>query len=195
MARHQSAAARGGVLALRRQPRPAVTGGYRYRGGQVRDAAEQQREEFSRLLAEARVALLFRSSRIRDLSASLNLLLAQALCDGAPVSDLSRLTHLSASSVRRTGLAFDDLFPSGLPVGEHLKVIARLLRELTALERSKAEAEEERLNLLGKASKQQILDDFELASLTGLRPEHIRKMTRGSVSPRQRMLTARKYTG
>jgi hypothetical protein len=113
-------------------------------------------------------------------------MVAQALCDGAAVTALSRITQLSTLTVRRTGLAFDDLQPTGASPADHLRLISQLLRELTALEESKATVEEERRCLLAEASKQRILDDFELASLTGLRPEHIRKMTRG-VAPQPRI--------
>jgi hypothetical protein len=157
----------------------AVTGRYRYRGSQAPQTPDQQRTELSRLLVDKQGAIRFRSSRIRALGASLNQLVAQALRDGTPVADLARITHLSTLAVRRTGRAFDDLLPTGLARSEHLRAISRLLRELTALEDSKAAVEKERLHLLAEASKQQILDEFELASLTGLRPEQIKKMTRG----------------
>jgi transposase len=156
-----------------------VTGGYRYRGSQSPQTPDQQRADLSGLLADKQGAIRFRSSRIRDLSASLNLMVAQALRDGAPATALSRITQLSTWTIRRTSLAFDDLQPTGLSPAEHLRLISQLLHELTALEESKAAVEEERRRLLAEASKQRILDDFELASLTGLRPEHIRKMTRG----------------
>ena len=70
-----------------------------------------------------------------------------------------------------------------MPAVEHLRVIARVLQELTDLEESRASVEEERLQLLASATRLRVLDDFELASLTGLRPEHIRKMTRGVPAP------------
>ncbi|QDG65483.1 hypothetical protein NIBR502772_03965 [Pseudarthrobacter sp. NIBRBAC000502772] len=112
--------------------------------------------------------------------------MAQALRDGTPVADLARITHLSTLAVRRTGRAFDDLQPSGLAAAEHLSAISHLLRELTALGDSKAAVETERLHLLAEVSKQQILDEFQLASLTGLRPEQIKKMTRGvAAQPRR----------
>lgn len=178
MARHQPATARDGG-ALGRPVRSSARGGYRYRGDQRRQAADQQRAELSRLLTDRQGAIRYRSSRIRSLGASLNQLVAQALRDGTPVADLARITHLSALAVRRTGRAYDDLQPTGLAAAGHLRAISHLLRELTALEDSKAAVEVERLHLLAEASRQQILDEFQLASLTGLRPEQIKKMTRG----------------
>lgn len=166
-----------------RGARSAVQGGYRYRGGQRPPTAEEQRAELSRLLADRQGAIRFRSSRIRDLGSGLNQLVAQALRDGTPAADLARITHLSTLAVHRTCRAFDDLQPTGMPAAEHLRVIARVLQELTDLEKSRASVEEERLQLLARATRLQVLDDFELASLTGLRPEHIRKMTRGVPSP------------
>lgn len=58
--------------------------------------------------------------------------------------------------------------------------------QLEAAARELAEAEAERLGyeadrqaLVAEAHRSGVLDVFELASLTGLTPEHIRKMTRG----------------
>lgn len=171
------------------QSAKAVAGGYRYRGGRPPQSPDQRRNELSQQLLDKQSAIRFRSSRIRDLAANLNVLVAQALRDGAPVTALSRITRLSTGAVRRTGLAFDDMQPSGLPAAEHLRLISHMLHELTALEESRANVEEERRQLLAAASKQRLLDDFELASLTGLRPEHIRKITRG-VTPRPRTVAA-----
>jgi hypothetical protein len=195
MAHHQPAAARDGGP-LRPPLRPAVTGGYSYRGVQRRQAAGQQRaDDLSRLLTDTQGAIRFRSSRIRALSASLNQQVAQALRDGTPVTDLARITQLSTLSVRRTGRAFDDLEPTGTATAEHLRAISQLLQELTTLEVSKAAVETERLQLLAEASKQKILDEFELASLTGLRPEQIKKMTRGVAAQPQGNLADHRATG
>lgn len=122
-------------------------------------------------------------------------MVAQALRDGTPVAVLARITHLSTLTVRRTGWAFDDLQPTGMATAEHLGSISQLLRELTTLEESKAAVEVERLHLLAEASKQQLLDEFELASLTGLRPEQIKKMTRGVTARPRRNLADRRATG
>ena len=194
MARHQPATASDGG-ALRRPVRSSARGGYRYRGDQRRQAADQQRAELSRLLTDRQGAIRYRSSRIRALGASLNQLVAQALRDGTPVADLARITHLSALAVRRTGRVFDDLHPTGLAAACHLRVISHLLRELTALEDSKAAVEVERLHLLAEASRQQILDEFQLASLTGLRPEQIKKMTRGVAAQPRRNFADHRATG
>lgn len=162
----------------RHQAIESAPGGYRYRGSRPQ-SPDQQRTELSRLLLHKQGAIRFKSSRIRDISASLNQMVAQALCDGASAPALSRITQLSTWTVRRTRLAFDDLQPTGVSQAVHFRLISQLIHELTALEESKATVEEERRHLLAAASKQQVLDDFELASLTGLRPEHIRKLTRG----------------
>jgi hypothetical protein len=60
-----------------------------------------------------------------------------------------------------------------------LNVIAGLKSELAELEESKAALEERRLNLLTAARRLGVMDDFELASLSGLQTEAIRKMTWG----------------
>ena len=62
---------------------------------------DQQRTELSRLLLHKQGAIRFKSSRIRDISASLNQMVAQALCDGASATALSRITQLSTWTVRR----------------------------------------------------------------------------------------------
>jgi hypothetical protein len=170
-------------------------GGYSYRGVQRRQAAGQQRADLSRLLTDTQGAIRFRSSRIRALSASLNQQVAQALRDGTPVADLARITQLSTLTVRRTGRAFDDLQPTGTAAAEHLRAISQLLRELATVEDSKAALETERLQLLAEASKQKILDEFELASLTGLRPEQIKKMTRGVAAQPPGNLADHRATG
>jgi hypothetical protein len=194
MAHHQPAAARDGGP-LRPRSRPAAIGGYRYRGVQRRQAADQQRADLSRLLTDTQRAIRFRSDRIRALSASLNQQVAQALRDGSPVADLALITQRSTLTVRRTGRAFDDLQPTGTATAAHLRAVAQLLRELTTLEDSKAAIEMERLQLLAVAGKQQILDEFELASLTGLRPEQIRKMTRGVAAQPRRNFADHRATG
>jgi hypothetical protein len=194
MAHHQPAAARDGGP-LRPPLRPAVMGGYSYRGVQRRQALGQQRAELRRLLTDTQGAIRFRSNRIRALSASLNQQVAQALRDGTPVADLARITQLSTLSVRRTGRAFDDLEPTGTATAEHLRAISRLLQELATVEASKAAVETARLQLLAEASKQKILDEFELASLTGLRPEQIRKMTRGVAAQPQGNFADHRATG
>jgi hypothetical protein len=77
------------------------------------------------------------------------------------------------------GLSADDLVPSGVPAEEHLAAIRRLKAELSELEESRAALEDRRLNLLVAARRRGVLDDYELAALSGLQRETIKKMTWG----------------
>jgi DNA-directed RNA polymerase specialized sigma54-like protein len=86
---------------------------------------------------------------------------------------------LSRSEVRRIGLSFQDLQPAGLSAHEHLKPISALRSQLAALEESKERIEGKRLKLLAESRSKGLMDDYELASLSGLNHEHLRRMTRG----------------
>lgn len=109
----------------------------------------------------------------------LNRHLAMALEDGLSVGALAEAAQLSRKDVRQTRLVFDDAHPPGTPKQEHLAAVAILGVELAALKQSKSSVEADQLLLLAKTRNQHLLDDFELALLTGLRHENIRKMTWG----------------
>lgn len=109
----------------------------------------------------------------------LNQQIAQALCDGMKVASLAEASALSRWVVRTIGLSSEDLLPSGLPPEQHLAVIGQLKSELAALEQTKAALEGRRLKLLAAARRLGVLDDYELAALSGLQRETIRKMTWG----------------
>ena len=157
----------------------ADVGYYRYRGTPKRDQAARQTEKIRGLLRANRHRLAFNASSSRPLSVQLNQHVAQALRDGVKVTRLAEAAGLSRSTVRTIGLTFDDLLPSGLPTGHQLTVIARLNSELAELKKSRAALEERRLNLLAAARRLGVMDDFELAALSGLQSEVIRKMTWG----------------
>lgn len=116
---------------------------------------------------------------MRALSVRLNQQIAQALCDGMKVANLAEASALSRWVVRTIGLSSEDLLPSGLAPEQHLAVIVRLRSELAALEQTKAALEGRRLKLLAAARRLGVLDDYELAALSGLQRETIRKMTWG----------------
>ena len=92
---------------------------------------------------------------------------------------LAGAAELSRWTVRTIGLSSEDLFPSGLPAEQHLAVIGELKSELAKLEKSKAALEGRRVTLLAAARRLGIMDDYELAALSGLQHETIRKMTWG----------------
>ena len=154
-------------------------GGYRYRGKRKPDTAAVQADRIRSQLREERQRLSFNASSIRALSVRLNQQVAQALCDGMKVTRLAGAAELSRWAVRTIGLSSEDLFPSGVPAEQHLEVIGGLKAELAGLEETKAALEVRRVKLLATARRLGVMDDYELAALSGLQRETIRKMTWG----------------
>ncbi len=109
----------------------------------------------------------------------LNRQLALALADGVKAGPLAEAARLSRREVMLAGLAFDDLQPSGAPTQHHLATVHSLGDELSSIKLSKAATEADRLELLATTRRQGIMDDFELARLTGLRHDQIRRLTWG----------------
>jgi hypothetical protein len=161
----------------------ADAGYYRYRGTPKPDMAALQADKIRTLLKANRQRLAFNASSSRPLSIQLNQHVAQALRDGIKVTRLAQAAGLSRWTVRTIGLTFEDLLPSGQPAEHQLDVIATLKSELAQLEESKAALEERRLNLLAAARWLAVMDDFELAALSGLQSEAIRKMMWGLQAP------------
>lgn len=160
-------------------PRHENAGYYRYRGARKPDPRAVQAEKIRKLLRDGWRRISFNASSMRALSVRLNQQIAQALCDGMKVAILAEASALSRWAVRTIGLSSEDLLPSGLPPEQHLAVIGRLKSELAALEQTKAALEGRRLKLLAAARRFGVLDDYELAALSGLPRETIRKMTWG----------------
>lgn len=161
---------------------PAADGGfYRYRGRRKPDRAAAQAEQLRQLIREDRRRISFNASSMRALSARLNQQVAQALCDGVKVTGLAEAAGLTRWAVRTIGLSCDDLAPSGFPVEEQLAVIVALRSELAEIEASKADLERRRLKLLAAARRLGVMDEYELAALSGLQSEAIRKMNWGKV--------------
>lgn len=160
-------------------PRHENAGYYRYRGARKPDPGAVQAEKLRKLLRDGWQRISFNASSMRALSVRLNQQIAQALCDGMKVASLAEASALSRWVVRTIGLSSEDLLPSGWPPEQHLAVIGQLKSELAALEQTKAALEEKRLKLLAAARRLGVLDDYELAALSGLQRETIRKMTWG----------------
>lgn len=159
---------------------PAADGGfYRYRGRRKADRAAVQAERLRQLLREDRQRISFNASSMRALSIRLNQHVAQALCDGLKITALAKAAGLSRWAVRTIGLSSDELAPSGLPPAQQLAAIGSLKSELATLDASKADLEGRRLKLLAAARRLGVMDDYELAALSGLQSEAIRKMTWG----------------
>lgn len=105
--------------------------------------------------------------------------IAQALLDGVKITVLAKAAKMSRVDVRRIALSFEDLDLSGIPNKEHIEEILGLRGELQAIEKARSAIEEQRLQAVAAARKNQLMDDYELASLTGLNPVHLGKMTWG----------------
>lgn len=158
------------------------TSGHRYRwkgrgtpelpdAGDVRNALRSQRQRISIVASQIRALTIRRSH-----------LLAHALQDGLTVTVLADAAGLPRRVVREAGISLAGQHPPGLAAQEHLLTISAVQAEIAALEQSRAEMEQTRLKHLAAAHHRRIIDHFELASLTGLTPDHIRKMTRGTHS-------------
>ena len=130
-------------------------------------------------LAAHRQLLSHASSAIRSLTAVRNEMIAQALEDGLTLATISAVTGENMRAVRTIGLAYDDLHPSGLPRGAHVDGLRAKSEQLKAAERHRDQIVNQREALIVTALRTQACDDLELASLTGLTPEHIRRSTRG----------------
>lgn len=153
--------------------------GYRYRGASNSVRPVSRAEQVRELLKQQRQALSFKSSSLRDLSIRMNERIAQAIMDGMKVTDLATVTELSRTEVRRIGVSFPDLDRTETTQREHLQAIRKLRRELQAIEKARDMLEEKRLHVIAAARKTQLIDDYELASLTGLNPAYLGKMTWG----------------
>lgn len=157
----------------------AGSGYYRYRGRPRPDETELQVEKLRKLLKANRERLAFNASSSRPLSVRLNQHVGQALCDGMKVTRLAEIAGMSRWAVRTIGLSFDDLVPSGEPPESQCALIESLSAELTELDNLKAVLEGQRLKLLAAARQLGVMEDFELAALSGLHSETVRKLTWG----------------
>jgi hypothetical protein len=136
-------------------------------------------EKVRTVLTQQRQLLSLKSSSFRDAYARMNEQVAQAFRDGLKITVLAKATELSRTDVRRIAWSFEDLDPTGTSEKEHLTRIACLRAELAAIGTAKEEIEEKRLRTIAQARRNGIMDDYELASLSGLNPAYIGKMTWG----------------
>lgn len=163
------------------QGRPA-TGRYTYRAkapARPEAAIDREHAKLRRALAEYRQLLSQASSAIRTMTAARNELIAQALADGLSLAAISAVTGEHSRTVRNIGLAYDDLHSSGLPRNAQLDALKATSWELKAAERHRDQITERREVLIVMALQTQVCDELELASLTGLTRDHIRRATRG----------------
>lgn len=163
---------------------PSAAGGrrprrYQYRGTPKPDPAAVEAEKLRTVLAQQRRMIQLRSSRLRALSTTLHERVAQALCDGVKVAAIARAAGMPLTSIRFTAAPGDDLFPSGQSPEETLRCIAAAAEELAEAESARSTIEQKRTHVLAAARKLRLLDDYQLASASGLKHDEIRKMTRG----------------
>ncbi|WP_442544352.1 hypothetical protein ACSBOX_00745 [Arthrobacter sp. KN11-1C] len=159
-----------------------TTGRYTYRAKvPVRPPAEakEERTKLTHALEAHRQLLSHALSAIRTMTAARNEMIAQALEDGLNLATISALTGENIRAVRTIGLAYDDLHPSGLPRSAHVDALRAKSEQLKAAEKHRDRIVNQREALIVTALRTQACDDLELASLTGLTPEHIRRSTRG----------------
>lgn len=161
----------------------SATGRYTYRAkapARPQTVAKGERAKLTHALAAHRQLLSHASSAIRTLTAARNEMIAQALEDGLTLATISAVTGENIRAVRTIGLAYDDLHPSGLPRGAHVDGLRAKSEQLKTAERHRDQIVNQREALIVTALRTQACDDLELASLTGLTPEHIRRSTRGT---------------
>lgn len=153
--------------------------GYRYRGNSGLDQQAARLDQLRSTFDRQRQLLAFKADRLRGVTSTLNRQLALALEDGVKAGELAEAAQLSRKEVIHAGLAFEDLHPSGTPARHYLAAVHSLGNELCSMKLSKAATEAEQLELLAATRRQGIMDDFELARLTGLRHDQIRRLTWG----------------
>jgi DNA-binding transcriptional regulator YdaS (Cro superfamily) len=169
-------------------PRRSTTGRYTYRAKapverEDRAPATGEHNKLIHSLTAHKQLLSQATSAIRALTAARNEMIAQALEDGLTLATISALTGENIRAVRTIGLAYDDLHPSELPRGAHVHGLKAKSEQLKAAERHRDQITEQREALIVRALRTQACDDLELASLTGLTPDHIRRSTRGIARP------------
>ena len=165
---------------------PTGTRRYTYRARTPRPAqaaVKREHANLTRALGVHKQLLSHASSAIRTLTAARNEMIAQALEDGLTLATIAGVTGESIRAVRNIGLAYDDLHASGLPRNAQLDALKAKSEELKAAERHRDQITERREALIVIALQNQVCDDLELASLTGLTQDHIRRSTRGLTGP------------
>lgn len=164
-----------------------TSGRYTYRAKAPRSQAPNHAEhaKLAHALGVHRQVLSHAASAIRTLTAARNELIAQALEDGLTLTTVSALTGENLRAVRTIGLAYDDLHPSGLPHSAQVAALKQKSEELREAGRHRDRVTERREALIVMALQNHVCDDLELASLTGLTPDHIRRSTRGIPRPPQ----------
>lgn len=165
-----------------RNARGESSGGYQYRG----EAAAAQphkpaaKDALVQELTNSTWCLTHASSRLRDATNQLNRYIGQAAQDGMSITMIVGITGLDTRQVRAAALAFEYLQPWGIKRAAHESTLKSLSDQLRKAAQEKTNLDGRRASLIIAALKSGLLDDFDAAALTGLRPEQIRKLTRGT---------------
>ncbi|OFI37861.1 hypothetical protein BIU82_18850 [Arthrobacter sp. SW1] len=166
----------------------SLAGGYRYgasrravpdRDGGTEDDAARLRSEFAR----QRQRLAQADSGYRALIVRRNDLIAECVQDRLPVTKIAAALGVSTWVVRTAVGDPGEGPPSGVSRESRLEQLGQIACELAEASAARLALEEERQALVAGAHREGALDLFELASLTGLTPEHVRRMVRGVRRP------------
>lgn len=162
------------------------TGRYTYRAGSPARTSQTTGAEHTKLvhaLGAHRQLLSHAASSIRTLVSARNDLIAQAVEDGISIATIAAVTGENARSVRTIALAYDDLHLSGVPRQLQLEGLKAKNDALKEAERHRDGIMERREALIAIALRTKACDELELASLTGLTPDHIRRSGRSVGRP------------
>jgi hypothetical protein len=153
---------------------------YRYQSRTKKGSKQKaERERLTKGFAGRRQLLAQAASTIRTLTMKRNDIIAQALQDGLAAATVASLTGESVRSVRAIGQASEDLYRSNTSRAAHVEAIRSSSKELLAAETVRAELEHQRERLIARAFESTPYDILDLAIMSGLTTEQIRKTTRG----------------
>ena len=164
----------------------SATGRYTYRAGSPARTSSNANAGHAKLvhvLGVHRQLLSHAASSIRTLTSARNELIAQAVEDGISIATIAAVIRENARSVRTIALAYDDLHLSGVPRKLQLEALKAKNDALKEAERHRDVILERREALISIALRTQACDELELASLTGLTPDHIRRSGRSVGRP------------
>ena len=163
----------------------SASGRYTYRAktpsAKTPSAQRSPNEDHAKLvhaLGVHRQLISHATSAIRTLTAARNEMVAQAVEDGLTLATISAVTGENLRAVRTIALAYDDLHVSGIPRSTQLAALKAKSQELEAAGKHRQQITERREALIVIALRSGVCDELELASLTGLTPDHIRRSTR-----------------
>ena len=161
---------------------------YRYRGGaeRKRDTPDSFAIDLEKDLQRTRQMLSQAVADFRAINARQRQQIAEAVCDGVAVRMVAEAASINMTQVRSTALAFDESWPAGTSRETHLGAIKSTREELRHAEARKSKFKDERDQLILKAHKLRLYDHFQIASITGMTAEEIRRQTRGTRASTQK---------